>query len=272
MDDSLIADVKKIFADREKQRNAKEIAAWCAEVEATPRSWKPALKAGYVADMELQPHWWLSEGVTLINCRHVDGEVELMDGAKGPVFSSHLPFPVFLAAAESFLKGMHLCRYPECRRIASRGYIQVKRREKYLRIMKDFGHHLPNLIKANKRIKAYRTDVECMQFLNRLDALVRRFYYPLHAADKNYGWATARYPKRFYNDQTKHGAADGLRSFPQQEFVARLFKAMERYLDKKWSLRRGLIERRKRQRASSALANSRVQTGITDKGGLPCKQ
>lgn len=263
MDDDIIGDVKKIFAQRERQRKTDQFKTWCEQLEAMPRRWKPTLKAGYVADMELQPHWWIGEGVTLIKCRHVNSEIELMDGAKGGVLSSHLPYPVFLAAAESFLKGMYLCRYPECRRIASTGYIRPERRLKYFKVVKGFGHHLPNLIKANKRIKVYRTDAECMRFLNILDALVRRFYYPLRAAEESYGWASARYPKRFYNEQTKHGAADGYKSFPEQEFVALLFKRMERYLDNKWNLRRGLIELRKSRRSASPSPNLRVQAGET---------
>ncbi len=160
-----------------------------------------------------------------------------MDGKKGPVMDSHLPYSVFLAAAESFLKGMHLCRFPECRRIAFRGYIRPSRRDHHLARLKKFGHNLPNLIKSLRRVKAYRTDAECTQFLATLEGVTRQFYYP---ADENRGWATARYPKRFYNDETKDGRADGLRTFPQQENVAALFKGMERYLDKKWSLRHRL--------------------------------
>lgn len=263
MNDDIAGDVKKVLADREKQRKAQQYAAWCADLEAMPASWKPELRDGYVADMELQPHWWIGEGVTLIKCRYVDSEVQLMDGVTGAALSSHLPYPVFLAAAESFLKGMYLCQYPECRQIASDGYITPDMRRTYFKVVKDFGHHLPNLIEANKGVEEYRTDAECMRFLNILDGLVRRFYYPLRAAEESYGWACARYPKRFYNEQTKHGAADGYKSFPEQEFVALLFKRMERYLDKKWNLRRGLIELRKSRRSASPSPNLRVQAGET---------
>lgn len=249
MDDQTIAQGKKIFADREKKAKTAQFRAWCDEMVATPSDWTPKLKNGYVAEMELQPHWWLREGVTLINCRHIDSHVELMDGQKGPVMDSHLPYAVFLAATESFLKGMYLCRFAECRQIAFNGYIRPKRREHHLKIMRKFGHHLRNLIKALKRIKAYRTDAVCVRFLAILDGAIRRFYFPLRAAEENYGWATARYPKRFYNDAKKEGKADGLRTFPQQEHIAKLFEAMEHYLDKKWNLRRGLIERRKTRRS-----------------------
>jgi hypothetical protein len=249
IDDETFAEVKRILVERDNQSKADQFKAWGDELAATPRSWKPTLKAGYVADMELQPHWWLGEGVTLMECCHIDSQVELMNGGKGAVLSSHLPYPIFLAAVESFLKGMYLCRFAECRQIASSGYIRPLRRLYPLKAIKKFGHHLPNLIKALKRVKAYRTDAACMRFLNILDGLVRRFYYPAHAADENHGWATARYPKRFYNDQTKQGSADGYRSFPQQALVIRLFQGMNHYLDKKWNLRHGLIERRKARRA-----------------------
>ncbi len=249
MDDETISEVKRILAEKEKLNRAASFKAWCADMDGTPHRWKPTIKAGCVVDIELQPHWWLGEGVELINCRHIDSQVALMDGAKGAVMSSHLPYAVFLAGVESFLKGMYLCRFAECRRIATPGYISPKRREVHLQVLKTFGHNLQNLIKALKRLKAYRTDVSCMRFLNIIDGAVRRFYYPLDAADKNYGWATARYPKRFYNDKTKHGRADSYRSFPQQEFIAQLFEWMDRYLEKKWDLRRGLIEDRQARRA-----------------------
>jgi hypothetical protein len=249
MDDEIATEVKRIFAEREKKAKAADFKAWCDEMIATPHNWAPALQAGYVADVELQPHWWLREGVDLIECRHVDSQVELFDGKKGPVMQSHLPYAVFLAATEAFLKGMYLCRFPECRQIAACGYIRPARREHHVESLKEFGHHLPNLIAALGRMKAYRTDIACVRFLAIINGVVRRFYYPLRDADKKWGWATARYPKRFYNETTKDGRSDGMRTFPQQGYIETLFKAMERHLDKKWNLRRGLIERRKARRA-----------------------
>ncbi len=237
MDDGTFADVKALLATRQRREKAAQLRAWREEMAQTPRSWTPTIKGGYIVHIELQPHWWLREGVTLIECQHIDSQVNLMDGKKGPVMDSHLPYPVFLAAAESFLKGMYLCRFPECRRIAFHGYIRPKRREHHLGKLKTFGHNLPKLIRALRRVKAYRTDTECSQFLAILEGVTRRYYYPLRDADENHGWATARYPKRFYNEETKDGRAEGLRTFPQHENVAALFKEMERYLDKKWSLR-----------------------------------
>jgi hypothetical protein len=258
MDDETYAEVKKIFTERERKAKAANFKAWCDEMIATPRNWIPTPNAGYVADVELQPHWWLREGVDLIECQHIDSQVELFDGKKGAVMQSHLPYAVFLAATEAFLKGMYLCRFAECRQIAARGYIRPARREHHVNALKDFGHHLPNLVAALRRVKAYRTDVTCARFLSIIDGVIRRFYYPLRDADKKWGWATARYPKRFYNDGIKDGRADGLRTFPQQEYIETLFKAMERYLDMKWNLRRGLIERSKarRTRLSQATASS----------------
>lgn len=257
-DDETIAEVKKIFAERERKAKAANFKAWCDEMIATPRTWAPTLRGGYVADVELQPHWWLREGVDLIECQHIDSQVAMFEGQKGPVMQSHLPFAVFLAAVEAFLKGMYLCRFPECRRIAAHGYIRPARRAHHVEVLKGFGHHLPSLIAALRRVKAYRTDAACTRFLAIIDGVVRRFYFPLRDADKKWGWATARYPKRFYNDATRDGRSDGLRTFPQQGYIETLFKSMERHLDNKWNLRRGLIERRKARRARVSGSTARL--------------
>jgi len=45
----------------------------------------------------------------LLKSRRVIGHVQLQDGVQGPEINSYLPYPVFQAAAEIFLKGMWLC-------------------------------------------------------------------------------------------------------------------------------------------------------------------
>ena len=235
---------------REKDRRAKEFKTWCEQLDRVPKGYTLKLKDGLIPDLELQPWRWISRGIEILQSTHVVSRVRHLGGREGEPIQSVLPYPVFLSGAELFFKGMWLCRFPACRRVAQKGYLNIRTRRKHDNLLRGLGHDLIGLIKANRRILAYRRDPVSLAFLKRVEALVRCFYYPLVDADKKSGWAVARYPKRFYNDSSRQGYADGLISLPQQRLVLQLFEPMESHLDRLWQLRRGLIERQKKRRKS----------------------
>lgn len=244
----------KVLLEREKQSTHARFKSWCEQLDAVDPKAKLTLSNGFAVDMELQPHRWLSAGADIIRSGLVLSRVKNMDGTEGAPMQTILTYPVFLSGAELFLKGMLLCQYPECRRIAHVGYANYSKRRKYEGIVKKHGHNLLELVAANRAVEKYKTDEACMRFLSRIDALVRSFYYPLYAADQNHGWAIARYPKRFYKDAEQSGHADGIKSYPPHAFVVRLFEEMESYLNAKWRLRLALSERIKAKRARKATA------------------
>ncbi len=145
---------------------------------------------------------------------------------------------MFLSGAEIFLKGMWLCQFPACRRIRHNSYVNEAFRKRYFLRLKSHGHDLLRLIGRLRRLRVYRNDPVTMRFLERLSAIIRMYYYPLYQADKN--WASARYPKRFYDDREKIGASDAVNSYPNQWLVIGLFRPMETHLDRLWGLRHNL--------------------------------
>lgn len=68
--------------------------------------------------------------------------------------------------------------------------------------------------------------------------MIRWYYFPLYKADKPKArWAYSRYPKRFYNDDTRTARADSLSRYPQQTMVARLFQEEKDRVGRLWNLR-----------------------------------
>ncbi len=74
-----------------------------------------------------------------------------------------------------------------------------------------------------------------MRFLKVIEAVIRKFYFPLYKADKRNRWANWRYPKHFYHDATRKGSAEEFKSYPQQSLVTQLFKQMKRDIDLLWN-------------------------------------
>lgn len=229
--------------DREKRR-AQEFAAWCARWDSAPPRVRRRLKRGVVADLELQPHRWLSAGLDLIRSAHVTSRVALFDGQQGEPMQSYLPYGVFQFGTELFLKGMFLCRYPACRRVAQNAYVSMAARQRISRKLRGLSHDLLRVIARLKRAGKYRDDAKTMQFLRRISAIIRLDYYPLHVTHGR--WADARYPKRFYDDLTQEGHADALQSYPEQRVLLALFEPMERHIDQLWNLRCDLLKQRQR--------------------------
>ena len=251
MDDELMEALKKHLAEEEAKRRAREIQSWCAVLDATSPSFRPRLKDGFVAHTELQPHRWLTAGMDVLQSAHVTSRVQLMDGQQGEPLQSFLPYSVFQSGTELFLKGMWLCRFPSCRRVAQGSYANEAVRRRFDQRLREQGHDLLKLIARLKRVSRYRSDPTTMRFLHRISAIIRRFYFPLYQADRIRSWAAARYPKRFYDDKKKVGRANALVSFPDQRLVLALFAPMPRHLEGLWQLRQGLIHARKKRSAST---------------------
>lgn len=164
-----------------------------------------------------------------------------MNGEKGAPISSFLPYPTFQMGTEIFLKGMWLSQFEECRKLAHADYATPAARQRYSKSLHSLGHDLLKILGQLRLVTEYQLNPDALQFLTRVEAIIRRYYFPLYAADKkSREWANSRYPKRFYNDAAQVGKADALQSYPQQRLVVGLFMPMERHLDKMWSLRAGL--------------------------------
>ena len=226
-----------------KARREKDFTTWCAALEGLPGDFEHKLKDGFKADLELQPFRWLSLGLDLLQSSKGTVTVQQMDGSAGPFLDSFLAYPVFQMGAEIFLKGMWLCQFADCRGLADGDYLDGHTRQAYLqRLTKDLGHDLLKLIAANRQIPQYQGDAEVLRFLKIVEGVIRKFYFPLYAADKRGNhWAHSRYPKRFYKDTAREGRADAFQSYPQQWLVTKLFQPMEQHLDRLWGLRAGLI-------------------------------
>lgn len=243
MADPLEIAVHQELKKRAEKNRRDEVAKWCAFLDqASPRT-KRRLKKGFIADVEVQPHRWFSAGLDILQSAHVTSRVQLMNGEQGEPMQSFLPYSVFQSGAEVFLKGMWLCQFPACRRVAHTSYVGPRLRRSVDRRLRDQGHDLLKLIGRLRRIRRYRADPTSMKFLARVSAIIRLFYFPLHQAGRG-SWATARYPKRFYYDTAKAASADGFSSYPDQRLVLALFTHMSRHLDQLWNLRRGLLRRR----------------------------
>lgn len=246
MSDDLIEMLKAEFAKREKRQRAAEFKQWCAALDDTPPGAKLLLKDGLKADIELQPHRWLSTGVNLLKSQVITAQVELMNGEKGEPISSFLPYPTFQMGTEIFLKGMWLCQFKECRSVAHLDYVSPTARKNRADGLRDLGHDLLRIIEQLRLVKEYEAAPGVLQFLVRVEAVIRQYYFPLYEADKkSREWANSRYPKRFYNDSTKIGKADAFQSYPQQRLIIGLFEPMESHLDKMWSLRAGLLRQKR---------------------------
>lgn len=73
------------------------------------------LKGKLIADVDLQPLRWMSEGLQLIDSFHGTVHIQLRDGVQGEPLNRMLHYPVFQTGSELFLKGMWLCKFPRCR-------------------------------------------------------------------------------------------------------------------------------------------------------------
>ena len=107
--------VMRIIQEQNGREGEEEFQQFCEKMLSVPANLTLIPKDNFTVDIELQPLRWLSLGIDLLRSRRVTGHVQLPNGVQGPEISSYLPYPVFQAATEIFLKGIWLCQYAECR-------------------------------------------------------------------------------------------------------------------------------------------------------------
>lgn len=231
-------DVLRLIIEDNRRNEEERFNAWCDYLLALPTDlkWKP--KFGEV-DIELQPLRWMSSGIDLIQSRKITAHVQLADGIQGPAISSYLPYPVFQMATELFLKGLWLCQYAECRGITDSSYTAAEKRHDYSSKLRsdELGHDLITILGQVRAIPEYCSDTSAVRFLELVERIVRRYYFPPYVADKRTHWANSRYPKRVYDDANQTAQAESYAEFPEAEWIATLFQRMEQDVDRIWQLR-----------------------------------
>jgi hypothetical protein len=235
--------VLRLINDRNRREDEQEFDRWCEYLASLPAGLEFMPKGNFEADIELQPLRWMSLGIDLIQSSKVTARLELAGGDKGPPISSYLPYPVFQMGAEIFLKGMWLCRHLDCRQLTDSSYVDPATRKKYRDELGGLSHDLLKIISETRKIPEYHDDASTMRSLDLVERIIRRFYFPPYKADKRTRWADSRYPKRVYGDAARQASASNLESYPQAEWVERLFRQMEADVDRIWKLRASLAKR-----------------------------
>ena len=154
---------------------------------------------------------------------------------------TYLPYPVFQAGTEIFLKGMWLAQHTECQPIGCSDYVTPELRKKYQRQLKGLGHDLLGLVSVLEQVPLYREEGSVSRFLKIISGVTREYYYPLTEDDA--AWGHARYPRRLYDDAKKEGHADQLKRYPEQWALLLLFQDTIQRVDKLWGITEGLAKR-----------------------------
>jgi len=166
MDDLLEAVQAELKKGQDRQ-HASDFKRWCEWLDGTSANTKLILKSDLIADLELQPHRWLSAGTDLLKSQHIAGFVQLINGQKGEPMSSFLPYPVFQMGTEIFLKGMWLCQFEECRNVGHSIYVEPAAPLKHSKLLKWLGHDLIKIIAQLRLIQTYQNNPGSIRFLNR---------------------------------------------------------------------------------------------------------
>ena len=116
-------DFVRIIKKMKEANEDREFKNWCSYLEDLPADHTRIPRDGFKADVELQPHRWLSEGVRLIESFKGSAHVQHMDGVEVEPMQKFLYYPVFQMGTEIFLKGMWLCQFEECRKLKHCGHI-----------------------------------------------------------------------------------------------------------------------------------------------------
>lgn len=249
MVNNLQEDLLRLMRLQNEAEEEKAFKDWHEDLLCQPLDLKFQPEDGFEIDIELQPLRWLWRGVELVESRKVTGSSQLAGGIEGAEISSYLPYAVFQMAAEVFVKGMWLCQFEDCRRLTYSSYIDRDTREKYLTKLgpQGLGHDLIKIISDVRKIPKFAEDAASLKFLDLIERIVRRYYFPPYRADKARNWAYARYPKRVYNDTPQQSKAEFLTGYPPAKWIAKLFRGMEADVHRIWSLRAGLSEKLKRK-------------------------
>ncbi len=226
--------------DREREQ-ARQYATWCDQFAAVPADYTPRLKEGLKPEIELAPMRWMRLGLDLIKSAHGTTPIQLFDNKEGPQLQTFLPYPVFQAGTEVFLKGMWLATHAECRNVEASDYVPSDTRKMYQKSLKLLGHDLLRIITALEQEPLYREEANVAKFLKIISGVTRTFYYPLTEEDA--AWAHARYPRRFYDDTNKVAHADQFKSYPEQWTLVLLFEDTLHRVDRLWGITAGLAKR-----------------------------
>ena len=237
-------DVLQLIMEDNRRDGEERFNTWCDYLLCLPTDLELKPKFGEV-DIELQPLRWMSAGIDLIQSRKITAHVQLTDGVQGPAMGSYLPYPVFQMATELFLKGLWLCQYAECREITDSSYLDADKRDGYSSKLRseELGHDLIKILGQACTIPEYRSDPSAVRFLELVERIVRRYYFPPYVADKRTRWANSRYPKRVYDDLKQKAQAESYAEYPEAEWIETLFQRMEQDADRIWQLRAGLRTR-----------------------------
>ena len=235
----------RIIRERDRTREEKEFRRWRRWLLSLPHDLQLHPKNNLTVDIELQPLRWMSLGIVLLQSRKDVGYVQLAGGVPGPPIKSYLPYPVFQTATEIFLKGIWLCKFPDCRRLSDRSYVSRQRRVEIFRQLgpAGLGHDLVRIIDEIRRIPKYSKNAASMRFLTLIEQIVRYYYWPLSQGANRNAWAANRYPIRFYDDEAGQSHATFLESFPPAGWIERLFTRMERRAIRLWQLHRHLSKK-----------------------------
>jgi hypothetical protein len=234
--------VMRVINERNRRDDEQAFQNFCEELLSLPRDLKLMPKENFKADIELQPLRWMTLGMDLLKSRRVTGHVQLADGVQGPEINSYLPYSVFQAATEIFLKGMWLCHYADCRALTDSSYMEQGTRQDYSEILKELGHDLLAILDKVRGIPEYHRALRITRFLDLVERIVRLYYFPPYEADKKTRWADARYPKRVYDDSAQKSAAESFQSYPRAQWIEKLFQQGERDVDDLWQLRAKLMD------------------------------
>jgi len=231
-------DIMRLVRERNRKCEEKEFRRWRKWLLSLPHDLHLQPKNNFRVDVELQPLRWMRLGIVLLQSRKDVGYVQLKGGVQGPPIKSYLPYPVFQMAAEIFLKGMWLCKFPDCRRLNDRLYVDCRRRAEIFRQLgsERLGHDLVKIIDEIQRIPKYSKDAASVRFLALVDRIVRYYYWPLSQGAKRNVWAANRYPIRFYDDEAGQSRATFMESFPPAGWIEKLFKKMEQRAIRLWQL------------------------------------
>ena len=234
--------IAELLAKEAAEKKAEDYADWCDQMAGVDPSfeWRP--KSGFMIDHEFQPIWWMSSGLEVL--RSACGTIAMSDFSKSrPVFwQAYLPYSVFQMGTELFLKGMWLCQHTDCRQLDDNEHLERGRRQEIGKALKTLGHDLFGLTETIRVIPQYQSSPQLIRFLQIVEGVTRFFYYPVwKTVDRD--WASSRYPKRFYDDAQRTGAADALKNYPEHWRIVKLFEDAEAMIDHLWGLRRGLANK-----------------------------
>lgn len=229
--------VMEELSRREQSEQDEKYRLWCDHFTSLPENSQRKLKNGLISHVELQPWRWIQHGLNLIGSRKGFGTIRLLGSERGPDFQAYLPYPVFQMGTEVFLKGMWLYQHDECRNLKSDTYTTRERREHFLAELKNLSrnHDLLEITRHVESIAAYKHDAWLARFLKIIAGISKTYYLPV-TGSKNQ-WADERYPKRFYNDVSKHSVADAHQSYPEYWPIARLFTEAAAKLESLWKTR-----------------------------------